>query len=220
MPPPVLERDANPKIREDRAVQDIRQNSEKMHRATSEDAHTTAWFYCYRSVFPQFVRNAGPDVDFSNVSTYQCSILFNNMGSCNRKSECRKAENIDKPIPSNEKYHVTSDPHDTNEHAAIFEVKFGKTSERAVRESRDRSAEQLFADLESVASAVEGSDLGPTEDPFEPTASCIYDLKKRQPVTRSGPPRLKCCVCNLHHKRAMSSRLLLFENSSEQCFNR
>ena len=53
-----------------------------------------------------------------------------------------------------------------NGHAAIFEVKFGKTSERAVRESRERSAEQLLADLESVASAVEGSDLGPTEDPF------------------------------------------------------
>ena len=64
-----------------------------------------------------------------------------------------------------------------NGHAAIFEVKFRKT-ERAVKESRERSAEQLFADLESVASAVEGSDLGPTEDPTEPTASCIYDTQR------------------------------------------
>ena len=71
-----------------------------------------------------------------------------------------------------------SDVDDKNGHAAIFEVKFGKTSERVVRESCERSAAQLFADLESVASAVEGSDLGPTEDPFEPTASCIYDTKK------------------------------------------
>ena len=76
----------------------------------------------------------------------------------------------------------------TSGHAAIFEVRFGKTSERAVKESRERSAEQLFADLEPVASAVEGSDLGPSEDPFEPTASCINDTKKRQPVTRSGLP--------------------------------
>ena len=92
-----------------------------------------------------------------------------------------------------------------NGHAAIFEVKFGKTSERAAKESRERSAEQLFADLEPVASAVEGSDLGPTEDPFEPPASCINDTKKRQLVTRSGLPRLRCCVCHLHHQWAMNS---------------
>ena len=47
MPPPVPARVANPRIREDRAVQFFRQNSEKMHRATSEDVYTTAWFeYC------------------------------------------------------------------------------------------------------------------------------------------------------------------------------
>ena len=40
---------------------------------------------------------------------------------------------------------------DRNGHAAIFEVKFGKTSGRAVKESRERSAEQLLADLEPVA---------------------------------------------------------------------
>ena len=56
------------------------------------------------------MRKADPDVDFYNVSTYQCSILFNNMGSYNRKSEFRKAENKDKPISSNERCHVTSDP--------------------------------------------------------------------------------------------------------------
>ena len=32
------------------------------------------------------------------------------MGSFNRKSEFQKAENIGKPISSNEKYHVKSDP--------------------------------------------------------------------------------------------------------------
>ena len=110
MPPPVPERVANPKTREDRAAQDLRQNSEKMHRATSKDAYTKAWFDFCQSIFPQSVRKAGPDVDFYNVSTYQCSILFNNMGSFNRKNEFRKAENIDKPISSTEKFHFTSDP--------------------------------------------------------------------------------------------------------------
>ena len=43
MPPPVPERVASPRIREDRAVQDFRQNSEKMQHATSEDTYTKAW---------------------------------------------------------------------------------------------------------------------------------------------------------------------------------
>ena len=97
MPPPVSERVANPKIREDRAVPDFRQNSEKMHRATARDGYTKARFDYCQSIF-QSVRKASPEVDFYNVSTYQCSILFNNMGSFNRKTEFRKAENIDKPI--------------------------------------------------------------------------------------------------------------------------
>ena len=65
--------------------------------------------YC-RIVFPQSVRKAGPDVNLHNVSTYQCSILFNNMGPFNRKSEFQTPENIDKSISSNEKFNVTSNP--------------------------------------------------------------------------------------------------------------
>ena len=89
-------------------------------------------------------------------------------------------------------------------------VKFGKTSGRAVEESRERSADrlfadQLFADLEPVASAVEGGDFGTAGDPFEPTARCISDTRKRQLVSRSGLPKLRCCVCHLHGKRAMHS---------------
>ena len=110
MSPPVPERVANPRVREDRAVQDFRQNSEKVHRAISEDAYTKAWFDYCRSVFPQSARKAGPDVDLYNVSTYQCSILFNNMGSFNGKSEFRKAENMDKPISSYEKCNFANDP--------------------------------------------------------------------------------------------------------------
>ena len=94
---------------------------------------------------------------------------------------------------------------DRNGHAAIFEIKFGKTSERAVKESRERSSEQHFTDLEFVALDVEGSDVGTGGDPFEPTARCINDTRKRKQVTKSGLPRLTCCVCHLHHKWAMNS---------------
>ena len=115
MPPPVPERVTNPRIREDRAVQDFQMNSEKMHRATYETPTRDPWFdhrrsIIFRSVLPQSVRKAGPNVDLYNVSTYQCSILFNNMGSFNRKSEFRKAENMDKPVSPQEKFNVTSDP--------------------------------------------------------------------------------------------------------------
>ena len=97
---------------------------------------------------------------------------------------------------------------DRNGHAATFEVKFGKRSKKAITQlprSRERSAEQLFDTLEPVAFAVEGSDLGTAEDLFVPTARCINDTKKRQLLTRSGLPRLICCVCHLHHKWAMKS---------------
>ena len=44
MAPPVPERVANPRIQGDRAVQEFQSNSDKMHRATSDDAFTQAWF--------------------------------------------------------------------------------------------------------------------------------------------------------------------------------
>ena len=109
MPPPVPERVANPRIQEDRAVQDFQRNSEKTHRATHEDAYTRAWFDYCRSVFPQSVRKASPDVDLHNVSSYQCSILFNNMGSSNRKTEFRTTENMHKPFSPQDKFNVTDD---------------------------------------------------------------------------------------------------------------
>ena len=72
-----------------------------------------------------------------------------------------------------------SDDDNRNGHAAIFEVKFGKTSEGAVRESRERSTEQLFADPESVASALEGSDLGKSgETTLSRQRVCINDGKR------------------------------------------
>ena len=85
-----------------------------------------------------------------------------------------------------------------NGHAAVFEVQFGKKTDRATEASSERSAEQLFHG--SVCCVSCAADLGTSEDCFEPTASCINGTKKRQLVTRSGLSRLRCCVCHLHHR--------------------
>ena len=73
--------------------------------------------------------------------------------------------------------HLPIQPDDDEKgHAAIFKVKFGRKSKTAITQlpqSRERTAEQLFDHLESVALAVAGND-----DPSEPTAKCINDTKK------------------------------------------
>ena len=48
----------------------------------------------------------GTNVALFNVPTFQCSILFNNMGSFNQKSEFQKPENLNKPITRGEKFNV------------------------------------------------------------------------------------------------------------------
>ena len=82
MPPPAPERVANPRIREDRAVQSsvgIPTNLGKYAPCHLQRCPHTGMVWL-RSVFPQCVRKTGPDVNLQkNVSTYQCNILFNNM---------------------------------------------------------------------------------------------------------------------------------------------
>ena len=101
VPPPVPERVGNPRIREDRAVQEFQLNSETMHRATSKDAYTKAWFVCEKD---------STNVALYNVSTYHYSIPFKNTGSFNWRSEFRKVENMNKPVISEEKFNVNNDP--------------------------------------------------------------------------------------------------------------
>ena len=91
------------------------------------------------------------------------------MGSLNWKSACGNQGN-------------THD--DKNTHAAIFQVKFGKKAQEAITDSRERTADTFFTDLESVALAIEGSDLNITEDNFVPTEKCIQETNERQLVTR------------------------------------
>ena len=56
MPPPLPRRVSSPRIRDDQALNEFFSISDKMHRATSDDAHTQARFDFSRlSVFPQSV---------------------------------------------------------------------------------------------------------------------------------------------------------------------
>ena len=287
MPPPAPKRVVNPRIRDDQAVHEFYSNSDKMHRATSDDASTQAWFDYSQSVFPQSVRKTGINVELNNVPTYQCSILFNNMGSFNQKSEFQRPENLNKPISKGEKLNVadlsllrefwgnnyanviliaeadslptddkelledygwvechsrrsndlsvharidatvyvrllweSSEEDDKNTLAAIFEVKFGKKAEEAITDARERTADTLFTELESVALAIEGSDLNITEDNVVHTAKCVQDTKERQVVTRSGLQRLRCRVCHLHHKQAIKAPYRFRQFFSEQYFSK
>ena len=49
----------------------------------------------------------------------------------------------------------SSEEDDNNSHAAIFEVKFDKKAEGAITDSRERTPDTLFSDLESVAFVIE-----------------------------------------------------------------
>ena len=63
----------------------------------------------------------------------------------------------------------SSEEDDKNTHATTFEVKFGKKAEEAITDLRERTADTIFTDIESVAFAIEGSDLNITEDNIWPT---------------------------------------------------
>ena len=59
-----------------------------------------------------------------NVSTYQCSILFDKMGSFNRKSEFRKIENLKKPAVKCEKFKILE--------FVTSKKSFGETEDRKI----------------------------------------------------------------------------------------
>ena len=63
MPPPVPKRVLTPRIRDNRASHKLYSNFHKMHRATSGDAYTQAWFDESRSISVQSVRQPDKDVD-------------------------------------------------------------------------------------------------------------------------------------------------------------
>ena len=59
---------------------------------------------------------------------------------------------------------------------------------------RERTADAVYNDLESVSFAIEGTNSDVSEDGIVPTAEGIQDTKRRQLVKRSGLQRQRCCV--------------------------
>ena len=82
-----------------------------------------------------------------------------------------------------------------------------RKAEEAITDSRERTADTPFTDLESLALALEGegTDLNITDNRFVPTAKCIEDTNERQLVTRSGLQRRRCCFCHFHPEQAMKA---------------
>ena len=72
----------------------------------------------------------------------------------------------------------------------------------SLTDSSERVADTLFNNLESVALVIEGND---TKGNFVPTADCLRDTRERQLVIRAGLQRIRCCVCHVHHERAMNA---------------
>ena len=63
--------------------------------------------------------------------------------------------------------------------------------DKGYTDSRERAADTFSNDLEYVAEVLEEND---TKSNFPRTAEFLRDRKERQLVTRSGLPRIRCCV--------------------------
>ena len=247
-------------------------------------AHKHGLIYSRSCIFTQSVRNIGKDVELFNVSTYQYSIFFNNLGSFQSEEwipEAREPEganyqgcriqyrwsvatqgNFGKQLcscyldgrggqianrhkavawglrlggmPINKKQWFVStcknwfhrscssslgiNRRREFSHAAILEMKLGKESERVITYSRGRTADALFMNLESVALAIEGSDISIPEDNFVPTARWIQDTNKGNWWPDQVFQRLRCCVCHLHYEQAMKAphRVRQFRKSTQE----
>ena len=112
MPPPVPDRVANPRVPEDRAVQDFQYNSEKdapchlRRRPTQEHGFD----YC-RSVFPQSRRGRqAQTLTFTTCQRTNAASSSTTWVPSTGRVNFRKAENMDKPISSNGRVDITNDP--------------------------------------------------------------------------------------------------------------
>ena len=99
MRPPMPQRIANPRNREDQALQELHSKSDKMHRATSDEYFDT-WFDMEDLSSHKLWRKREQLLNFSTWMTYH-------LGSFNRKSEFWKPENLNKPIAKSVKYNIT-----------------------------------------------------------------------------------------------------------------
>ena len=107
MPPPVPQRAADPRIREDQGLQEFHSNSDKMHRATFDDAYTQAWFDFCRSSIPQSVRKQVQTLNFScaNVPVWYS---LQQHGFLQPEDRIPEPENLNKPVTKGEKFNVAN----------------------------------------------------------------------------------------------------------------
>ena len=71
------------------------------------NVYTQAWFSLQSIIYlPTVCEKVGQNDVLFNVSTNQCSILFNNLGFFNRKSEFWKPENLNEAIAKGENFNI------------------------------------------------------------------------------------------------------------------
>ena len=105
MPPPLPGRVSNPRIRDDHELNEFCSNPDKMHCATSDDVHTKSMVWVQSIIYiPTICGKIGKDIELLNGSIYQCSILFSNLRSFNRKSEFWKPGNL--PFTKSEQINI------------------------------------------------------------------------------------------------------------------
>ena len=112
---------------------------------------------------------------------------------------------------------------DKKSHAAIFEVKFGKKkkAEASITDSRERTTDTLFSDLESVALAIEGSDLDTLEDNyFVPTAKFIQDTNREATGDQIRPSKTTVLCMPSPPRAGNEVTFCVFDSFSKQYFNK
>ena len=80
------------RIRDDQALNEFCSNSDKIHRAASDDVHTQAWFdFSRSSIFPQSVRKWVKTLSFSTYqlsnAAFSSTICFSLIGRANSGSQ-------------------------------------------------------------------------------------------------------------------------------------
>ena len=95
-------------------------------------------------------------------------------------------------------------------------MKFGKKSEEAITDLRERSADTLPSDLGSVQLALEGSDLSITEDNFVPAAKCVQDTKGKETGDQNKVLKDYSVVYVISITSRQRRHLIVFDSFSEQ----
>ena len=103
-------------------------------------------------------------------------------------------------------------------HAVIFDMKFDKKTEEVITDSRERIADPVFIDLETISLIIEDSALIIIEDNFESMINYIQVIKESHLRIRSDLQNLRYCVCHLNHR--IWSHLVVIDYFSKSYFRK